>query len=333
MTSHQVTLFYRKPRFTGNFSVEIAFDRMIESFPASSIFHLKKHVLSHFSNGLFPRLRRILEARHQAGYINHITGDVNYIALGLPGNRTILTILDCGFMNHPNLLLRQLLKWLWLDLPVKHCRYVTAISEATKRDIIRYTGCTPEKVFVVPVVIDEVYRPAKKLFNEHCPCILHIGLAPNKNFERHVAAIAGLDCRLHIIGKLEPQHIRLLEQHRIQYTSEFNISPNDMYRAYTESDILLFASTLEGFGMPILEAQSVGRPVITSNLSSMPEVAGDAASLVNPYSVENIRDELIRVTQDCSYREAMINRGFINIKRFSSEAVARQYEDLYSMCR
>ncbi len=272
----------------------------------------------------------MLEARHQAGDINHVTGDVHYIVFGLPGKRTVLTILDCGLMNHSNPLVRRLLKWLWLDWPVRHCRYVTAISEATKQDIIRYTGCSSEKVVVIPVVIDEIFSPQQKVFDERCPRLLHVGLAPNKNFERHVAAMAGLNCRLHIIGKLESQHIRTLEQHRIQYTSEFNISSQDMRRAYVESDILLFASTLEGFGMPILEAQSVGRPVITSNLSSMPEVAGNSAYLVNPYSVEDIRNGIIRVMQDGELRKALIARGFINIQRFSSEVVARQYEDLYS---
>lgn len=330
MPNYQVTLFYRKPRFTGNFSVEIAFDRMMKSFPSTSAFHLKKYVLSHYSNGLMPRLKGMLEARRQAGDINHITGDVHYIAFGLPGKRTVLTILDCGLMNHPNPLVRRLLKWLWLDWPVRHCRYVTAISEATKHDIIRYTGCTPDKVVVIPVVIDDIFRAAEKVFDVRCPRILHIGLAPNKNFERHVAAIAGLNCRLHIIGKLEPHHESVLEQHRVQYTSEFNISPDDMQRAYVESDMLLFASTLEGFGMPILEAQSVGRPVITSNLSSMPEVAGGGACFVDPYNIENIRDGVARVIQDRSFRETLISRGFLNIKRFSPEAVARQYEDLYA---
>ena len=310
--------------------METSFDRMMTSFPPSSAFQLKKYVLSHYSNGFLPRLKGILEARRHSSDINHVTGDVHYVTLGLPGKRTVLTIHDCGLMNHSNPLARLVLKWVWLDWPVRHCRYVTAVSEATKNDIIRYTGCSPEKVVVIPTVIGDTFRPSEKTFNEHCPRILHIGLAPNKNFERHISAIAGLDCQLHVIGELDSQCMRILAHNRIKYTSEYNISVDDMQRAYAESDILLFASTLEGFGMPILEAQSVGRPVITSNLSSMPEVAGDGACLVDPYSVQDIRDGVMRVIQDRSYRETLISRGFLNVKRFCSETVARQYEDLYS---
>jgi len=330
MPEYQVILFFRKPRFTANFSVETSFDRMARCFPSSSAFRLSKHVLSHYSNGLLPRLRGILEARSLRGDINHVTGDVHYITLGLPGKKTILTIHDCGLMNHPNPLARWIRKWFWLKLPVRHCRYVTAVSEATKSDIIRFTGCPPEKVIVIPTIISDGFRPVEKEFDERCPRILHIGLSHNKNFERHVEALGGLNCRLHVIGNLESQHLRILTQNQIQYTSTYNISPADILRAYAESDLLLFASTLEGFGMPILEAQSVGRAVITSNLSSMPEVAGEGACYVDPYSVASIRDGILRIIQDSRYRDSLINHGFDNVRRFNPETVARQYEALYS---
>lgn len=330
MSIHQVRLFYRKPRSTGNFSMEASFDRMLGCFPSSSRFRPGKYVLSHYSNGLLPRLRAMLEARGQAADVNHVIGDVHYVVLGLPGKRTILTIHDCGLMKHSNLLARMVLKWFWLNWPVRHCRYVTAVSEATRRDIIRITGCPPEKVIVIPTVIGGIFRPVPKVFEEHCPRILHIGMAYNKNFERHAAAIAGLNCRFHIIGKLELQHRRTLERYGIQYSSEYNISMEEMQRAYAECDLLLFASTLEGFGMPILEAQTVGRPVVTGNLSSMPEVAGDGACLVDPYSIEDIRRGVIRVIREPSYREHLVSQGFRNISRFSPETVARQYEDLYA---
>lgn len=328
-SGNQVTLYYRKPRATGNFSMESSFDCMIESFPPDSAFRLRKHVLTHYSNGLFPRLRGILEAHRERGAINHVTGDVHYIVFGLPRNRTVLTIHDCVMMKHPNPIARQILKWLWLDWPVRYCRYVTTVSDATKDDIVRYTGCSPDRVVVIPTLIANHFQAAARPFNEHCPRILHIGLAPNKNFARHVAAISGLDCQFHIIGRLEPEHLRALAQNQIQYTSEFNISAEAMVRAYRESDLVLFASTFEGFGMPILEAQSVGRPVVTGNMSSMPEVAGGAACLVDPLNVDDIRRGVMRIIQEQGYRESLVSRGFENVKRFSPQFVARQYEELY----
>ena len=82
--------------------------------------------------------------------------------------------------------------------------------------------------------------------------------------------------------------------------------------------------------MPILEAQTVGRPVVTSGVSSMPEVAGDAACLVDPTDVAAIRAGVQRVIDDTTFRATLVERGFENVKRFGSEAVARQYADLYA---
>jgi glycosyltransferase involved in cell wall biosynthesis len=303
---------------------------MARSFPQQSEFELDSFTSSYFSNGIIPRLRGIIEAHRFRGAINHVTGDVHYLVLGLPGRKTLLTVHDCGFMAHPNPLARKVLKWFWLDLPVRHCRYVTAVSEATKRDIIHYTGCSPGKVVVVPTVISDGFHRSERAFNAECPRILHSGLAHNKNFARHVEAIAGIKCHFHIIGKLDASHVGLLEKHGIWSTSEYNISQADIQRTFAESDLLLFASTLEGFGMPVLEAQSVGRPVITSNLSSMPEVAGSGACLVDPCNVESIREGLLKVIADGKYRDALVEKGFDNIKRFSAEAVARQYDALYA---
>jgi len=81
--------------------------------------------------------------------------------------------------------------------------------------------------------------------------------------------------------------------------------------------------------MPILEAQAVGRPVITSNILSMPEVAGDAACLVDPFDVSAIREGILKIIQDGSYREELIRKGQMNIRRFDPEKIALQYLDLY----
>lgn len=330
MSRIPVVLFFRKLRETGNFSIETSFARMMDAFPKDSRFQLRKFTSTYFSNGLLPRLRGIFEARQHRGDVNHVTGDVHYLVLGLPGDRTVLTIHDCGFMRHPRALARAVLKWFWLDLPVRHCRYITAVSEATRADIIHYTACAPEKVVVIPTIIADCFHRDDRPFESRCPRILHIGLAPNKNFERHVAALVGMNCHLHVIGKLESWHEKLLVENGIRYSSEYNISSSDMQRAYAECDLLLFASTLEGFGMPILEAQTVGRPVITSDLSSMPEIAGDAACLVDPMDVDSIRSGIMKVMQDAVYRDSLVAAGFENVRRFSAENVAGQYEALYA---
>jgi glycosyltransferase involved in cell wall biosynthesis len=95
------------------------------------------------------------------------------------------------------------------------------------------------------------------------------------------------------------------------------------------ADIIALASSYEGFGMPILEGQAVGRPVITSNILSMPEVAGNAACLVDPYDPSSIRQGILKIIQDAAYRDELVRKGFANVKRFDPQVIALQYLDLY----
>jgi len=102
-----------------------------------------------------------------------------------------------------------------------------------------------------------------------------------------------------------------------------------MYKQYVECDLLLFASTYEGFGLPIIEAQSVGRPVVTSNFGSMEEVAGDSACLVDPYDINSIRAGILRVINDVEYRLKLVRLGLDNIKKYSIELISNDYVSLY----
>ena len=93
--------------------------------------------------------------------------------------------------------------------------------------------------------------------------------------------------------------------------------------------MLVFVSTYEGFGLPILEAEATGRPVLTSNIMAMPEVAGDGACLVDPYNITAIRKGTLKVINDSSYRKELVQHGFENVKRFRPEKIAAQYVELY----
>jgi glycosyltransferase involved in cell wall biosynthesis len=103
----------------------------------------------------------------------------------------------------------------------------------------------------------------------------------------------------------------------------------ELVEAYRRCDLVVFASLYEGFGLPILEAQAMGRPVITSNFGAMREAAGDGALLVDPYSVEEIRAAILRVKNEPGLREELVRKGRENAERFRAEVVAARYAELY----
>src|SRR5689334_2741869 len=173
------TFFQRKSRSVGNYSVEFIFDdvrKRLAGMISARTFYSKYE-----SNGLFKRLYNCFEAASNQSDVNHVTGDINYIGLLLNKKKTIHTILDCVFMTATSGIKQKVLKLFWLTIPVKRSRYITAISEATKKEIIRYTGCDEQKIKVIYVAISERFQRVDKAFNKEKPIILQIGTAPNKN--------------------------------------------------------------------------------------------------------------------------------------------------------
>jgi len=321
-----VAFFHRK-RHAFHFSIEKIFDEVRKHLPAE----LDAHVLTcpYESQGFLPRLKNALWAARNKAAVNHITGDVHYLTAFLPPSKTVLTIHDCGFMNHPSRLARAVLWLFWLKLPVKQAKFVTTISESTKRDVIHYTKCDPSKVRVIPDCTDPLYQASAKPFNSQKPSILIVGTKPNKNVPRVIEALKGIACSLQIVGQPKPELQAQLEASGVEHHWHSRLSDSELYKLYQQSDILLFASTLEGFGMPILEAQSVGRVVVTSNISSMPEIAGKGAYLVDPFDTASIREGIGRVIADEPLREELIRLGFENIGRFHPQQVAQMYHALY----
>ena len=162
------------------------------------------------------------------------------------------------------------------------------------------------------------------------PRILHIGVKENKNLPRLIEALSTIPCTFVIVGKPSKETRKLLSIHRIQHEIKMNISQQEIVAEYYACDLLAFVSTYEGFGLPILEAQAAGRVVLTSNLASMPEVAGLGAILVDPYSVEAIKEAVIKIISDTTTREKLIQEGLNNVKRFNLEEIAKKYTTLYN---
>jgi len=161
------------------------------------------------------------------------------------------------------------------------------------------------------------------------PELLLIGTNWNKNLDRVIQSLRGVRCRARIIGNLSEAQIKSLRDQQVEFSVAGRLSDAEVLDEYRRCDALIFASLEEGFGLPILEAQSVGRVVVTSDRSSMPEVAGGGAELVDPTSTESIRGGILRIIHDEAHRKALIERGFENVLRFDASRVAEQYAAIY----
>lgn len=322
----KVNLIYR-PHNPVYFSIENVF-RLITGELMYKVYFDEAYAPSD-KIGFWGILKNILFFRKQSADLYHVTGDIHYAALALPAGRVILTIHDCIFLQHPSWIKRWILKRLWLDWPVHHSAVVTTISEATKKEIINSSGCSPDKVLVIPDPMDESFTFSPKPFNVVKPVILQVGTWPNKNLERVIPALQGIPCHLMIVGKLSEEQEQMLNESEIEYTNGFQLPQHDLMEWYRKADIVIFATLFEGFGLPILEAQATGRPIITSNISPMKEVAGEGACLVDPLSESDIRNAVIHICADEAYREKLISFGRENIKKYSVKFVADKYLQLY----
>lgn len=325
----KVNFFQRRPHPGSSFSIEFIFYDIRKRLADRIDAHI--YISKYYNTGYYRKLINIIEAAfRQSNDVNHITGEIHFLNSLMRKRTVLLTIHDCGMLARKTGFAKQVMKWLYLSMPVKKARLITTVSETTKQEIIKYTGCDPGKIHVIPVAIDPLYQPKPKAFNKQKPVILHIGSGYNKNLLSLVEAVKDIDCHLTIVGELTDEQLNALEQNKVDYSNEYNISTERLLEKYEECDILSFVSLHEGFGMPIIEANTIERIVVTSNVSSMPEVAGDAALLVDPYSIDDIRLGIMKVINDDPLREKLIENGRKNKLRFDGDKIANQYFELYS---
>jgi glycosyltransferase involved in cell wall biosynthesis len=264
---------------------------------------------------------------------------------------SLVTVHDLGYLYFPEA--HRLGQRWYLDLSTRwnarFAAHVLADSEATKADLVVHYTTPPEKITVAFPGRDETLAPVddpaaieavKARHGIAGSYFLYLGtLQPRKNLARLIAAFAALppETMLVLAGRrgwlyedLFAQVRRLGLEGRVLFPGY--VREEDKAALLSGALAFAFPSLYEGFGLPVLEAQACGCPVITSATSSLPEVAGDAALLVDPSEPAAIAAAMARVAADPALRATLIERGFANVRRFSWTACARSVLDAIEGC-
>ena len=268
--------------------------------------------------------------------------------------RSVVTIHDCIHLMFPQYLpgrLAHAYAKLQLWTAAHRSDHILTVSEASKLDILRRFRIPADKVTVVYNAIDA--RLAREPADEEVdrviaryqlrdPFALYVGnIKPHKNLERLIEAFHQLRqesafeaLKLVIIGDEISKYQglrRAVHVHKLhKHVRFFGFVPLDTLAVlYQLASVFVFPSLYEGFGLPPLEAMYFGTPVVTSNVSSLPEVVGDAAMLVDPYSAESIADGMRRVLTDEHLRAFLRERGMARAREYSWEQSVRQIRDVY----
>ncbi|MBD3866904.1 MAG: glycosyltransferase [Acidobacteria bacterium] len=323
----KVTFFQRKPH-PQQISIEELFATVRQYLPDD--IEPVVHVAPELSKGILSRFRIARAARRSQGDVNHITGDIHFIAMLLDRRRTILTVHDCVPLTRSSGLRRSVLKYFWFILPARYSACVTVISEKTRRELLEHVTIDPDRIVVIPNCVAPEFQPGPdRPIDPACLRILQIGTADHKNLDTVCEAISGIPCTLDIIGTLSERQTALLAHHEIRYETSSGLSREALVAHYHAADIVTFVSKYEGFGMPVIEAQATATPLITSDISPMNEIAGAGACRVNPLDAAAIRTAVTRMVQDAPYRTRIIADGLKNIEQFRPVAIAGEYAELY----
>jgi glycosyltransferase involved in cell wall biosynthesis len=200
---------------------------------------------------------------------------------------------------------------------------IITVSEFTRGQIVEWAGIPREKVFNVLSGVDPEYHPGGDTYGLPFPYLLCTSNRKRHKNEFRVVeafAMAGLPPEIHLVftGKPTAELSSCAERHGVTSSIHFlgSVPDSKMPSVYRGAHAVIFPSLYEGFGLPPLEAMASGIPVVTSNITAMPEVAGDAALLVDPTSVEQISDAMKRIVGDTSLRRQLRERGLIRAAKF-----------------
>ncbi|HWQ53421.1 MAG TPA: glycosyltransferase family 1 protein [Bryobacteraceae bacterium] len=213
---------------------------------------------------------------------------------------------------------------------------VLSVSEYSRRQIIEWSGVPEEHVVNVGNGVGPPFQADGDRYEPGFPYILYVGnFRPHKNLHRLLRAFQGLDCpelRLLLTGNPTPPILARVQQLGLLSRTEFlgTLSDNDLSSVYRGALFLVLPSLIEGFGLPALEAMACGTPVIVSNRTALPEIAGGAALLVDPLDVCDIRQAMERMLSDSELRTTKRSAGTRRAVHYSWDQVAARVHSVIS---
>jgi glycosyltransferase involved in cell wall biosynthesis len=266
--------------------------------------------------------------------------------------RTVLTVHDLSFVRVPEYAHPSVHEYLVQGVPrsARRADLILAVSVATQRDVVELLGVPEDRVQVIYEGVDARFRPVedeqtlaavRRRYGLERPFILGLGtLEPRKNFTGLIEAFARLRERRHlehelvIVGRrgwlYEPVFERVQALGVERQVRFLGFAADEHLPAiYTLASCLAYPSFYEGFGLPVLEAMACGTPVVTSQSSSLPEVAGSAAILVDPHDADSLVDALDRVLFDDALRAELRAAGRERVRRFTWERAAHELVAAY----
>lgn len=266
-----------------------------------------------------------------------------------PGRRSAIYVYDLAHRFCPETMTRRN-RWgmrILFDRSLRRADVVLTCTQTVRKEMIDCTGLSPEKIKVVPLAADPCFGPLERnaclealgeAFDIRPPYLLFTGtLEPRKNLKVLLKAMTMLhegmkDLRLVLVGHygwkskdLHEEIERLGIGHAVTLTGF--VSSKDLRRLYCAADVFVYPSLYEGFGLPILEAMQSGTPVVTSNASCMPEVAGGAALLADPQSPKDLADKVRRVLEDDDLSRELGQKGRDRAEEFAWDKTARAVLD------
>lgn len=282
---------------------------------------------------LFKTIVELYKLRRRKYDIYHITGDVNYLWLFLPNNKTVMTIHDIGFYKNRDYKSFKIKIFTWISF-ILGCRYVaktTVVSSLVLADLNNILNIKVDNIMMIPnpIVLPVSFVP--KVFDSNKPRILQIGTGEHKNLLGLIESVKDIPCIIDIVGQPDEKLILLMEEYHIEYDCSHHLSQSELLEKYHNCDILYFASFSEGFGLPIIEAQGIGRIVLTSDLEPTRSVLGEGGFIVNPYDYSAINKALKEIIYNSSLREEKIAKGLQNIHKYNPKNIAQKYIDCYDL--